>query len=200
MAGVFLALSCCASGGYVINDLPDLPHDRRHAHERDRPLAAGRVSALPAAALAAVLIAGGLLAAFGLSESAGGGLAAYVAGAPAYSLSLKQFVVVDVIALALLYGVRIAMGATESAALSPWLLFFSLFPFTSSPVERRKAHIPVILEPLGGRSSANRAHPDQGPGFRPPSVMVQSPRQVRRQHRLRDFRAQPPDSIRRNLC
>ena len=141
MAGVFLALSCCASGGYVINDLLDLPHDRRHPRKRQRHLAAGRVSALPAAALAVVLVAGGLLAAFRLSESAGVGLTAYVLGALGYSLWFKRFIVVDVIVLALLYGVRIAMGATESAVLSPWLLFFSLFLFTALAVVKRQAEL-----------------------------------------------------------
>lgn len=152
-AGVCLALSCCASGGYVINDLLDLQHDRRHPRKRDRPLAAGRVSVLPAAALAAVLIAGGLLAAFRLSESAGVALAVYVIGALGYSLWLKRLVMVDVIVLALLYGVRIAMGATESAALSPWLLFFSLFLFTALAIVKRQAELvdADIAEPLSER-------------------------------------------------
>ena len=38
---VFGALSACASGTYLFNDLLDLPHDRRHASKRHRPLAAG---------------------------------------------------------------------------------------------------------------------------------------------------------------
>ena len=40
-AGMFAALSACASGAYLFNDLIDLPHDRRHASKRHRPLAAG---------------------------------------------------------------------------------------------------------------------------------------------------------------
>lgn len=158
MAGVFLALSCCASGGYVINDLLDLPHDRRHPRKRGRPLAAARVPTLRAAALAVVLIAGGLLAAFQLSGSAGFGLVVYVVGALGYSLWLKRLIVVDVIVLALLYGVRIAMGATESAALSPWLLFFSLFLFTALAVVKRLAELAdadvAELPSNGGRGYA----------------------------------------------
>ena len=141
MGGVFLALSCCAAGGYVVNDLLDLPHDRRHAHKRDRPLAAGRVASLPAAALAVVLIAVGVLAAFWLSETAGLGVVAYLVGTLGYSLWLKRFVVVDVIVLALLYGVRIGIGTTEAAVPSPWLLFFSLFVFTALAVVKRQAEL-----------------------------------------------------------
>ena len=155
MVGIFLALSCCASGSYVINDLLDLAYDRRHPRKRERPLAAGRVSVLPAAALAAVLVVSGFLAAFRLSESAGVGLAVYLLGALGYSLWFKRFVVVDVIALALLYGVRVGMGATEWAVLSPWLLYFSLFVFMALAVVKRQAELvdADVAEPSsdGGR-------------------------------------------------
>ena len=44
-AGVFAALSACASGTYLLNDVVDLPHDRRHPTRRHRPLAAGLIAA-----------------------------------------------------------------------------------------------------------------------------------------------------------
>ena len=140
-AGVFVALSCCASGTYVFNDLLDLPHDRQHPDKRDRPIAAGRVPVPWAAAGGMLLVACGLLGAYWLSESAGLWLAVYVVGTVGYSLWLKRLVVVDVIALALLYGVRIEMGATESVATSPWLLFFSLFVFMTLAVVKRQSEL-----------------------------------------------------------
>ena len=39
----FLALSLCASSTYLLNDLIDLPSDRRHPHKKDRALASGRL-------------------------------------------------------------------------------------------------------------------------------------------------------------
>ena len=152
MAGVFVALSCCASGTYVFNDLLDLPYDRQHPHKRDRPIAAGRVPVLSAAATGTLLVVCGLLAAFQLSESASLGLAVYVVGTLGYSLWLKRLVVVDVIALALLYGVRIQMGATEAAIPSPWLLFFSLFVFMALAVVKRQSELMddmAVDEPSG---------------------------------------------------
>ena len=140
-AGVFVALSCCASGTYVFNDLLDLPHDRQHPDKRDRPIAAGRVPVLWAAAGGMLLVACGLLGAYWLSASAGLWLAVYVVGTVGYSLWLKRLVVVDVIALALMYGVRIEMGATESVATSPWLLFFSLFVFMTLAVVKRQSEL-----------------------------------------------------------
>ena len=37
----FVAFGCCASGGYLFNDLIDLEADRHHPQKRFRPLAAG---------------------------------------------------------------------------------------------------------------------------------------------------------------
>ena len=141
IAGIFAALSCCASGTYIFNDLLDLPHDRRHAHKHDRPIAAARVSMSVAATLGVVLIAAGLAGAFRLSDNAGICLTAYVVGTLGYSLWLKRLVFVDVITLALLYGVRIAMGAMESATPSLWLMLFSLFVFTALAIVKRQAEL-----------------------------------------------------------
>ena len=70
-AGLFVALSACASGTYLLNDLVDLPHDRRHANKRHRPLAAGRISSRTAVVLGASLAAAGLALALWLSVAAG---------------------------------------------------------------------------------------------------------------------------------
>ncbi|MYI74179.1 MAG: hypothetical protein F4057_02295, partial [Acidobacteria bacterium] len=66
-AGVFAALSACASGTYLLNDVVDLPHDRRHPIRRHRPLAAGLIAPRPALAAGAALAAAGLGAALWLS-------------------------------------------------------------------------------------------------------------------------------------
>ncbi len=141
MGGVFLAVCCCASGTYIFNDLFDLPHDRRHGSKRSRPLAAGKVPLLPAAMLGVVLMAAGLAVAFWLSPIAGSGLLAYVGATFGYSLWLKRLIVVDVVVLALLYVLRIGMGATEAAVVSPWLLAFALFLFLALAVVKRQTEI-----------------------------------------------------------
>lgn len=165
MGGVFIAACCCASGAYIFNDLLDLPHDRRHARKRHRPIAAGRVPALPAAALGAVLLATGLAAAFQLSTTAGVALLVYVAATFGYSLSLKRLIVADIVALALLYVLRVAMGA-EDAALSPWLLAFSLFLFLALAVVKR------LTELARNASSAPAAHGLAGRGWRAEDAVV----------------------------
>ena len=139
---VFAALSACASGIYLLNDVLDLPYDRRHGRKRRRPLAAGRVGLLPSVGIGFALVAAGLAAAFGLSANAGYGILVYVAAALAYALWLKRKTFIDVIVLALLYAIRLLIGAAAvSVAPSPWLLAFSLFIFLAMAIAKRQTEI-----------------------------------------------------------
>ena len=72
-ASLFVALSAVASGTYLLNDLLDLPHDRRHESKRHRPLAAGRVPLLPMFGVGLALATGGLVLAW-RSVCIGGGI------------------------------------------------------------------------------------------------------------------------------
>ena len=152
-AGVFAALSACASGTYLFNDLLDLPHDRGHASKRRRPLAAGKAPLLPMMVLGAVLVAGGLALAFRLSATAGFCVLFYLIVTLAYSLSLKQKLFVDVLTLGVLYMVRvIAGGAAVSVALSPWFLAFFIFVFVALAVVKRQGELYGLYE--SGRTAA----------------------------------------------
>ena len=157
-AEMFLALSACASGTYLWNDLADLPHDRRHHTKRHRPVAAGRVPLLSAAGLGTALVASGLLVAFGMSAAAGLCVLSYLALTVVYSLWLKRQVFLDVVALAVLFTVRVLAGeAVTGVALSHWFLAFSTFLFLALAIVKRQRELYVLRE--AGRSvSAGRAY------------------------------------------
>ncbi|MYN64379.1 MAG: UbiA family prenyltransferase [Acidobacteria bacterium] len=145
VAGLFGALSAAASGGYLLNDLFDLPYDRAHQRKRRRPLAAGRLPLLPAGSLGVALVAGGVAAAFGLSAAAGGCVAAYVLLTFAYSLVLKRRVFVDVAVLALLFTVRTLAGAAAIAVpVSTWFLAFAFFVFLALAILKRQGELSVL--------------------------------------------------------
>lgn len=129
----FAAFSLVASGTYILNDLHDLEADRLHASKRHRPLAAGDLSIPAAFALSAILVLGGVAIAYFLLPRDGlGAVGLYLGLTLAYSFALKRLLLVDVIALALLYTVRILGGAEAiEVELSSWLLVFSLFVFSS---------------------------------------------------------------------
>ena len=141
MAGVFAALCCCASGTYILNDLLDLAGDRRHPAKCDRPIAAGRVPLSAAAGAGALLVMAGMALAVSLSAGAAVGLALYLCGTVGYSLWFKRWLFLDVVALAMLYAVRVGMGATEAAPLSPWLVAFSLFFFMALATAKRQTEL-----------------------------------------------------------
>ena len=142
LLGVFAALSACASGTYLLNDVLDLPHDRRHRRKRHRPLAAGRTALPPTVGIGLALVAAGLAAAFGLSVAAGLGVLLYLAVTFAYSLWLKRKTFIDVMAIALLYAIRVLIGAAAvSVTPSPWLLAFSLFVFLAIAIAKRQTEL-----------------------------------------------------------
>ena len=142
-AVAFLAFGLCASSVYVLNDLLDLPDDRRHARKRHRPFAAGRIPVAAGLTAKPLLLA----AAFGLSAAllppaATAVLGFYYVVTLAYSLSLKRRMAIDVIALAGLYTLRIVMGAMATGlALSFWLMAFSMFIFLSLALVKRYAEL-----------------------------------------------------------
>lgn len=145
--GVFVALSACASGAYLFNDWLDLPHDRRHASKRHRPVAAGRVALRPLLAIGAALPAGGLALAFWLSIPTGLCVLLYLLVSLAYSLWLKRQVFIDVVVLGLLYGVRVFAGAVAvSVPLSPWFSAFFLFAFFALAIVKRQSELCALQQ------------------------------------------------------
>ena len=152
----FLAFSLTASATYVVNDLWDLDSDRAHPRKRFRPLAAGQLPIVRALAVAGVA----LVAAFALAASVGPvfllTLAAYLAMTSAYSWVLKQYVLIDVLTLALLYTLRIVAGAAATGiAVSSWLAAFSVFVFLSLALVKRCAEL-VALRVAGVAATRGR--------------------------------------------
>ena len=138
----FFSFSFCASAIYLLNDLIDLPADRKHRTKCGRPLASGRLP-INRAVLAIPLL---LFAACILGLYPGTQfllvVAAYIVLTTLYSCWLKRLVVVDVVVLALLYTMRLlAGGAAVSIMPSFWLLSFAMFIFFSLALMKRSADL-----------------------------------------------------------
>lgn len=111
---VFAGFACfCAlsSGVYAINDLCDRNVDRLHPRKRNRPLAAGQISALEAVILSFGLICGALALAYVLSPIFALIAAIYVAMNIAYSCKLKNVSIVDILVVATGFVLRLDSGA-----------------------------------------------------------------------------------------
>ena len=151
----FIAFALVASAVYVLNDLIDLPADRRHPIKRHRPFASG---ALPLS-VGTWMFPGLLAAGLGLAAIGGPSLLAvmvlYALTTTAYSLKLKGTLGADIVLLALLYTLRIIAGAAVTGiALSMWLLSFSVFLFLSLAAVKRLSEL-VYIENEGGRGRAS---------------------------------------------
>lgn len=119
---VFVIFCLLSGGTYIINDLVDRERDRYHPRKKHRPIAAGLLAPLPAAAAAAITLAGSLAWAFALSWQVGLVSLAYALQTVAYSFYFKNMVLVDVFVVALGFVLRVAAGAAAvMVPVSAWL-------------------------------------------------------------------------------
>lgn len=120
----FFAFCLISSAGYFVNDLIDIELDRKHPKKRLRPLAAGELSESTAKAIAPVLALIAIALAFAtVNWEVGLMVIGYGVAQMAYSLGLKQVVIIDVMTLAGLFILRVAAGASAvDAHASEWLI------------------------------------------------------------------------------
>lgn len=154
----FFAFGLCASSVYVLNDLIDLEDDRQHPRKRYRPFASGEISIARGCTLIPMLLAGAIALSLLLPLQFLGILGIYYATTLAYSFRIKQVEVLDILALALLYTVRIVGGgAATGIPLTFWLLAFSFFLFLSLAVAKRCAELAVIRD-MGEKRARGRGY------------------------------------------
>ena len=123
-AATLVAFCAVSSAGYLLNDLLDVELDRRHPVKRNRPIASGELPVSMAMAIAVLLT----LAAFAIAAAVELEVAAAVAGyavlTVAYSVLLKHVVILDVMAIAGCFLLRVIGGAVAvDVQASEWLLF-----------------------------------------------------------------------------
>ena len=151
----FVAFGCCASSGYLVNDLCDLQADRQHPQKRSRQFASGRLPLAYALTAAPVLAVVGFLLAGLLSALSLAVVLLYFTLTLGYSLSFKRVVLLDVFVLAGLYTLRIVAGAAAiSSWPSVWLFAFSMFLFISLAFIKRYSELMVMRSVAGERATA----------------------------------------------
>jgi 4-hydroxybenzoate polyprenyltransferase/phosphoserine phosphatase len=154
-----VAFCACASSVYILNDLLDLEADRAHQRKRKRPFASGDLSIAAGLALFPVLLALGAVISLLLPVKFQLVFAGYYALTCAYSFGLKGRVIVDAMALAGLYTIRVIAGAAAaSVPLSFWLLLFSMFLFLSLAFVKRYAELDAMRRRQGLRAAGRGYH------------------------------------------
>ena len=123
----FCLFCLAASSIYIFNDIKDLEKDKKHPEKWKRPIASGRLQRSKAYAASAILAIIALLGAVLLDTTFFFILAAYVLMNIAYTIKIKQVVILDVFCLASGFVLRVIAG-TSLADVKPsdWLIICTI--------------------------------------------------------------------------
>ena len=142
----FFAFGLCASSVYVLNDLMDLEADRHHPRKRLRAFASGTLSPQAGLWVCAALLLAALWIGWQVGPAFTVWLDIYLGLTLLYTFLLKRKILVDALALAALYTLRIlAGGAAVGIWPGFWLLAFSLFLFLSLAFVKRYSEVSVLF-------------------------------------------------------
>ena len=138
----FVSFSLIASAIYILNDIFDIESDRRDPIKCKRPLAAGLLSIKTGYFMAAMLALGSFGIAYEINMNFIFVCITYAVLVIVYSLFVKKIYVLDVVLLSMFYVIRVLSGAIAvDAAITNWLLAFSLFFFSSLAFIKRLAEM-----------------------------------------------------------
>ncbi|MBN1561225.1 decaprenyl-phosphate phosphoribosyltransferase [candidate division KSB1 bacterium] len=141
----FISFCLISSSVYIINDLFDREKDAFHPLKRNRPIASGQLSAA-IALIAALFFAGGsILVAFSIRLEFALIIIVYLIINLAYSLKLKQIIIIDVISIASGFMLRI-IGGTYAIAepVSSWLIICAIFLTLFLALGKRRAELAAL--------------------------------------------------------
>jgi 4-hydroxybenzoate polyprenyltransferase len=147
----FVLLCAMSSAVYLMNDLADMASDRLHPVKRNRPLAAGRLNPLVARVAFVVLAVSSLAAGYALSPALAVVLLVYLVLQLAYTFRLKHMVILDILAVAGGFVLRIAAGVAVISVVrfSPWLYVFGGFLALFLVVGKRRHELVLLGQGAG---------------------------------------------------
>ena len=143
----FLAFCLASSAVYAFNDVIDAEQDRGHPEKRTRPVARGAVSIVEALTLAVLLALGGLGIGTLVSLGVAASIAGYLALNAAYTLGLKHVPVIDVLALAAGFMLRLLAGTAGIGIVpSNWILACGLLLTLFLGFAKRRAELDRLAD------------------------------------------------------
>lgn len=141
----FIVFCGLSSSVYIINDVFDLEKDRLHPFKKDRPLASGNISILAATILAFFLTFFSLWLSLFVTPAFFMLSIVYLLLQLSYSISLKNIAVLDIIALATGYILRVYGGEAASGFhISVWLFLTTISLSLFLAVGKRRSELTLI--------------------------------------------------------
>lgn len=150
-----VSFSLLASGVYVVNDWFDREKDRLHPEKRKRPIAAGHLLLPGAIAVVAACWTGAIGVGWFLGWHFLAVLVGYLALQVVYTGALKKLVILDVMAIALGFILRVVAGAEAiDVVVSNWLFLCTLLGAVFLGFAKRRAE----LSSLEDNATAHRSN------------------------------------------
>ncbi len=149
-------LFCLVSGAvYLVNDLVDVDKDRLHPRKRYRPIASGRLKPGVAIAAATLLFLVSLPASFVIDLRLGGVTLGYAVLMLLYSFVLKHIVIVDVMAIATGFVLRVFAGAfaAQVTRFSPWLYVCTTLLALFIAINKRRHELVLLADDANNHRS-----------------------------------------------
>ena len=148
----FLLLSVLVSSVYFINDVADSAQDRLHPFKKNRPIAKGTLPIPAALLLAAIGIVVSLYGASLLSGFFFLALLSYLILQLIYTFVLKGIIILDILAIATGFVLRIYAGAfLIDAHLSIWFLLCVISVSLFLAAGKRRAELTILAENVASR-------------------------------------------------
>lgn len=148
----FWIFNILSSGMYLVNDLLDIERDKAHMYKRFRPIAKGLVSKKLALAIAVLLIIISLYFSFKLSNHLFAIVLIFVILQLAYNLFLKFVILLDIVAIAIGFMLRIFAGSfVVLAPLSSWLILTTMMLALLLAAGKRRSELTLLTENLAGK-------------------------------------------------
>lgn len=153
----FVAFCAMSSAIYVVNDIFDIEKDRMHPFKKFRPLAHGDLS-IPYAVLLFIISVGiALFLSFLINPAFVFVILIYLFLQLSYSIFLKNVTVMDILALATGYILRVYAGElATSFHISVWLVLTTVALSLFLAVGKRKSELTLISQMTSAQIEATR--------------------------------------------
>lgn len=148
----FWVFNILSSAMYLVNDVVDIEHDKVHIYKRLRPIAKGLLKKNAALFAAVILTFAGIFFSYLLSFHFFITALVFVILQLAYNLVLKHIILLDIVAIALGFMIRIFAGSfVVLAPLSSWLILTTMMLSLLLAAGKRRSELTLLTEKLAGK-------------------------------------------------
>lgn len=155
----FASFCLIASSVYVINDLLDLSADQSHPIKQKRPFACGDLQIITGLKIIPFLILASIAIGYYLEYSFLLIIFLYLILSIIYSLKIKSIIILDVVLLAIFYGLRIIAGSVSTGDnISVWFYSFAATLFLSLALVKRSSELAKLSTNEGKLLSQERGY------------------------------------------